>query len=245
VTLTGPVILAGAVLGGFVSGLAGFGTGLVAMGPWLQVVPPPVAASLVALCSVVSQVQTIRTVWHAIDFRRLWPMLLAGVLGVPLGAHLLTRVDAHAFRIAVGIVLVVFTAVMLLGRPRPAARTTGMAANALVGLGGGVLGGLAGLSGVLPTMWATLHGWEKDHRRGVFQAFNLTVLASALAAQAAIGLVGPAVLHAALWALPGTLGGAWLGARAYRRLSDRHFDRVVLSLLAASGLMLVWQGLRG
>lgn len=244
-SLAGPVILAGALLGGFVSGLAGFGTGLIAMGIWLQVLPPPLAASLVAVCSVVSQVQTIRTVWHAIDLRRLWPMLLAGVLGVPVGAHLLTRVDPHAFRIAVGLILVGFPAVMLLGRPRQAARPTGMAANSLVGLGGGVLGGLAGLSGVLPTIWATLHGWEKDHRRGVFQAFNLTVLASALLAQAAAGLIGAGIWHAALWALPGTLGGAWLGARAYRRLSDRHFDRLVLGLLALSGALLVWQGLRG
>ena len=38
----------------------------------------------------------------------------------------------------------------------------------------------------------------------------------------------------AVVALPGTLAGAWLGARTYRRLSDRRFHVVVLGLLAAS-----------
>jgi hypothetical protein len=48
-----------------------------------------------------------------------------------------------------------------------------------------------------------------------------------------------------LWALPGTLAGAWLGARAYRRLSDHHFHRLVLCLLGFSGLTLVWPGIFG
>jgi uncharacterized membrane protein YfcA len=34
--------------------------------------------------------------------------------------------------------------------------------------------------------------------------------------------------------------GNWLGDRLYRSLDDRRFDRIVLSLLFLSGLMLVW-----
>jgi uncharacterized membrane protein YfcA len=37
-------VLAGALLAGFVSGLTGFGTGLVALGLWLHVVDPILAA---------------------------------------------------------------------------------------------------------------------------------------------------------------------------------------------------------
>ena len=44
------VVLGGAFAGGFVSGLAGFGTGLVALGIWLHVIAPAPAATLVALC---------------------------------------------------------------------------------------------------------------------------------------------------------------------------------------------------
>jgi len=52
----------------------------------------------------------------------------------------------------------------------------GRTADGAIGFAGGILGrGLAGLSGALPTVWATLRGWGKDERRGVFQAFNLTI----------------------------------------------------------------------
>jgi uncharacterized membrane protein YfcA len=237
---TAIMIAAGALLGGFVSGLAGFGTGLVALGIWLHVVSPALAATLVIICSVVSQAQTIRAIWHAIDLNRIWPMLLAGVLGVPLGVHLLGRVNPDVFRLGTGVLLLLFSATMLIGRTRTAFHWGGRAADAAIGLGGGILGGLAGLSGPLPTMWATLRGWSKDQRRGVFQAYNLTVLAAALIAHAAEGLITQKVIWLLLWALPGTLLGAWLGAHAYRRLSDHHFHQIVLCLLGISGITLVW-----
>ncbi len=39
-SLTYLLIFVGALAGGFVSGLAGFGTGLMALGIWLYVLPP-------------------------------------------------------------------------------------------------------------------------------------------------------------------------------------------------------------
>ena len=112
--------------------------------------------------------------------------------------------------------------------------------DTLVGFAGGVLGGLAGLSGPLPTLWASLRGWGKDERRGVFQTFNWTILTAALCLQASTGLVTSDLARFALLALPGTILGAWLGARTYRALSDKNFRDVVLGLLFLSGIGLVW-----
>jgi len=96
---------------------------------------------------------------------------------------------------------------------------------------------------VLPTLWASVRGWGKDERRGVFQIFNWTVLSAALCLQAGTGFFTGQVLWLALLVLPATLFGAWLGARTYRVLSDRNFHDVVLGLLFLSGVGLVWSGL--
>ena len=64
----------------------------------------------------------------------------------------------------------------------------------MIGSGNGVAHGLrrlAGLSGALPTLWASVRGWGKDERRGVFQAFNWSVLSATLLAHAAWGLTRP------------------------------------------------------
>ena len=47
----------------------------------------------------------------------------------------------------------------------------------------------------------------------------------------------------ALLAFPGTIIGAWLGARVYHALSDRNFRDLVLALLFLSGAGLVWSGI--
>jgi uncharacterized membrane protein YfcA len=239
------IIAAGALLGGFISGLAGFGTGLVALGIWLMAVPPAQAATLVIFCSVVAQAQTIVTVWHAIDLRRIWPMLLAGVIGVPIGVRMLEVVDPTQFRLGTGAVLVAFSSMMLIGRGRLKITWGGRGADAAVALVGGLLGGLSGLSGPLPTMWITLHGWAKDQRRGVMQAYNLAVLGLALVIHATTGLITREMVVLLMVALPGTLVGAALGARTYRRLSDAQFHNVILGLLGLSGCLLIWPALFG
>ena len=234
------VVAAGAFAGGFVSGLAGFGTGLVALGFWLYVIAPSQAATLVAVCSVIAQAQTLPTIRHAIDWRRVLPMVLAGLLGVPIGTLLVSRLDPEMFRLSVGVLLIAFSGFMLLGRVRTRMAWGGRPADAAVGFAGGILGGFAGLSGPLPTVWATLRGWGKDERRSVFQVFNLVILAGVVVWHVVSGLFTLQVLALVGVALPGTAAGAWVGVHAYRRLSDKHFNDVVLSLLGVSGLALMW-----
>ena len=237
------LLLLGALAGGFVSGLAGFGTALMALGIWLYVLPPPLAVPLVVICSVIAQTSTMPSIWKTIDFRLVWPFLVGGLLGVPLGTMLIAHADPNVFKLTVGMFLLVFPAALYL-QPAPMALTFGgKAADGAVGFAGGILGGLAGLSGPLPILWASIRGWNKEERCGIFQTFNWTILAASLCAQIATGFVKPEVYWLALIAFPGTVVGAWLGARTYHALSDRNFRDVVLGLLFLSGLGLVWSSI--
>jgi len=234
------IVLAGALAGGFVNGLTGFGTGLMALPLWLQALEPVVAAQLVSAASVVGHAWTLPAAWPAIDWRRLAPLLLAGFAGVPIGTWLLAWISLPTFKLGLGLLLVAYCTLMLVAAGRVQIAAGGRAREAAVGLAGGVLGGLAGLSGALPTVWAALEGWTKERRRVVFQAFNATILSAMLVASLVQGLVGARFLAAMAIALPGTLAGAWLGAALYERLDDRRFDRIVLFLLLVSGVGLVW-----
>jgi len=238
------LLLLGALAGGFVSGLAGFGTALMALGIWLYVLPPAQAVPLVLICSVVAQTSTLSSMWKSFDLSLVWPFIIGGLIGVPVATILVTDADPRVFKASVGVLLLAFPTALYLTRAPMAFRFGGRMADGLVGLGGGVLGGLAGLSGPLPTLWATVRGWGKDERRGIFQTYNWTVLAAALCLQTATGQIEQPVLWLALLALPMTLLGAWSGTRAYRRLSDTNFRDLVLGLLFLSGVGLVWSSLR-
>lgn len=232
------LVLAGALLGGFVNGLTGFGTGLTALGIWLWALPPPAAATLVVVTSVVAQLQTLALVWRKLDVARVWPFVLPGLLAAPLGVAAIAYLDPRDFKLAIGLLLVVYSAASLLHRGRGGSAWGGGLADGCVGLAGGFLGGLAGLSGALLVLWTEFRDLPKDARRGLLQSFNLAVLAVALAAHVAAGRLDAQTGLAVAAALPGTLAGAWLGARVYRRLGDGDYRRIVLVLLLIAGLAL-------
>jgi uncharacterized protein len=236
------LLFVGALAGGFVSGLAGFGTALMALGIWLYVLPPSAAVPLVLICSVVAQTTTLPSMWKSFDLTLVWPFLIGGLLGVPLGTMLVAHADPTIFKLTVGILLLVFPTALYFSAPM-AFDFGGKIADGIVGFIGGILGGLAGLSGPPPILWASVRGWGKDERRGVFQTFNWTVLFVALCLQAASGLVAREVIWLAVLAFPGTVLGSWIGARLYHALNDRNFRDVVLGMLVLSGAILVWNSL--
>jgi uncharacterized membrane protein YfcA len=215
----------------------------MALGIWLYVLPPSVAVPLVLICSVVAQTSTLPSMWKSFDLTLVWPFLIGGLLGVPIGTMLVAHADPNVFKLTVGVLLLVFPTALYFSAPM-AFEFGGRVADGIIGFIGGILGGLAGLSGPPPILWASIRGWGKDERRGVFQTFNWTVLFVALCLQTASGLVGRQVIWLAALAFPATILGSRIGARLYRALSDRNFRDIVLGMLVVSGAILVWNNLR-
>ena len=117
-------------------------------------------------------------------------------------------------RTAVGIFLVLYALVQFSGLLRlQIGAWGGRSSDAAVGVGGGIMGGFAGLSGPLPLIWLQLRGGPATGQRAVYQPFNLIVLAAASAGMALGGQVDTTVLTALLFSVPATVVGAWTGAR--------------------------------
>ena len=182
------IVVAGALAAGFVNGLSGTGYALIALGFWLHAMSPLTAAPLVALCSVGGHVQSLPSIWRGVRWPRLWPFLVAGIVGVPLGTLLLEHVRVQPLKVGVGVLLILYCCWMGFVRRPPIVNGGGRIADAGVGLVGGVLGGMASLSGPAPTIWVQLRGWNKNEQRGVNQPFNMAILSTALVS-AAVGRI--------------------------------------------------------
>jgi len=237
------IVFIGALAGGIVNGMTGFGTALTVLGIWLYAITPTVASTLILLCSSASQMQTLPMIWRSIHWGRVLVFLVPGILGIPIGTWLLPHVDPPIFKIVVGCFLVAYTCYALFRRAEITIAWGGPIADGTIGFAGGILGGLAGLSGVLVAVWTDIRGWTKEQRRAVMQVFNMGILSLALVAHIVSGLFTRQVLIAAVVALPGTIGGAWIGGYIYRRLHDRIYQRVIMMLLLISGLALIWAGI--
>jgi uncharacterized membrane protein YfcA len=238
------IVFAGALIAGFTTGFAGFGTGLVASGLWFHALPAAMVPPLVALASVAGQIVGVVTVRKAVDWPRAMPFLVGGALGIPLGVAALAAVSPFWLKTSAGTFLVLYSTYQLLVRSqREIGAWGGRWADGVVGMGGGFLGGFAGLSAPLPLIWLRLRGGAADGQRAIYQPFNLIVLSLASVGMAVGGQITAPVLWVSLVCLPATLGGAWIGARLYGTVSARTFQRLVLFLLLASGCILIAQAL--
>lgn len=233
------VIALGAAVAGFVQGLSGFAFGMVAMSFWAWVLPPQEAAVLSVFGSLSGQVISAITVRRGFEWARLLPFILGGLAGIPLGVLLLPHLDMAWFKALLGGMLVLWCPVMLLSARLPRLGRGGRLADGSVGLAGGVMGGLGGFTGTLPTLWCTLRGYPKDVQRSVIQNFNLSMLAVTMATYLATGLVTRPMLPLFAIVAPAMLIPSLLGSRLYIGISEARFRQVVLGLLCLSGAALL------
>ena len=235
-------IVIGAATAGFVQGLTGFGFGLVAMSFWAWVLDPRLAAVLAVFGALTGQLLAAFTVRRGFEWKLVGPFIIGGLLGLPLGLWLLPQLDAVRFRAGIGALLALWCPVMLFSDrlprlPHPGAG--GRWADGVAGACGGFMGPLGGFTGAIPTLWCTLRGLERDAQRAVIQNFNLAMLATTMASYLASGIVTRPMLPLMGAVAPALVLPALAGMKVYLGISPQTFRRVVLTLLTASGLVML------
>ena len=121
----------------------------------------------------------------------------------------------------------------------------GRGLDAFAGLIGGVLGGLAGMSGTVPAIWTQLRGWKRDLRRATMQVYNIAMHVTTLTVYSRTGTLDATTLKLFAVAAPAMLIPSFFGMRLYGRFSEKTFTRVVFVLLLASGAALLVSAGRG
>jgi uncharacterized membrane protein YfcA len=236
------LIAAGGFFAALVVGSAGFAFAIVVTSVWIYVLPP---AQIVLLASICATLLHIASVWQfrrEIEFGLLWPFLIGGALGVPLGVYALKGLDAGLFRHVFGAFMIAYSSYMLLRPKMPVLRLApfpARVADGVVGWVSGILGGVAMLHGTLPTIWCGLRGWDKRRARCVYQPYILVSgMLVMLCVGFAIDIDKKQLLMPLAAGLPAMVLGWWAGLRLFDVVSEELFRRLVLWLLLASGISL-------
>lgn len=228
----------GALVGGIAAGGTGFAFGLAASSIWLHYIDPLQSGILVAGCGLLLHLTTIWQQRQHVEPARIWPFVVGGLFGVPIGVHFLAHTDAAALKIVLAVFLIVFGTYALLAPKLATVTGGGRPADVSIGFLGGILGGLGGYSGVLPTIWTQLRGWPKEIARAVYQPYVIVMQAVTLA-----GILWVAFdridLNLLIAVLPPLFLGTWIGWKLYGKLDDRRFRQALAVLLIASGITLI------
>lgn len=232
-------LIAGAVAGGFINGLTGFGFALMSAGFWLLILPPTSVVPLMMISMCCSQVMTMPRIWRMIDASRAVPLTLGGFVGVPIGVAILPMIPIEAFKLFVAALILINLTYVLTLQSRFALPRSAEQFHWAAGFIGGIFGGISALSGVITTIWSGLFGWSKQEKRGVFQAFNLSMGVLSLILFWFWGYLDKQFFITALVAIPFTLIAASIGVRVFERMGNSGFTKLINILLVISAANLI------
>ncbi|HZP99089.1 MAG TPA: sulfite exporter TauE/SafE family protein [Reyranella sp.] len=234
-------VFAGAVflLAGFVKGIVGMGLPTVAMGLLALIVPPAVAAALLVIPSLVTNVwQLAAGPSFGKLARRLWLMMAGVLLGTVAGIGVLAGDNAPLAGAALGVALALYAVIGLAGWRfvLPPRRERWL--SPFVGAATGLVTGATGVFTIPAVPYLQAIGLEKDD---LIQALGLSFTVSTLAL--ALGLWRVDGWHAgsvwmSLLALVPALAGMQVGQWLRGRISAATFRTVFFAGLLLLGLYL-------
>ncbi len=232
------------LLAGMVKGLLGLGLPTVAMGLLGLAMPPVQAAALLLVPSLVTNVwQLLAGPCFAALIRRLWPMMLAIVIGTLAGSGIIAGTVASAASMGLGIALFLYGLVGLLKPQLRVPSTIEPWAGPLVGAMTGLVTGATGVFVIPAVPYLGSLGLCRDD---LVQALGLSFTVSTLALAAGLALHGALPLAASgtsLLAVVPALVGMWLGGWLRLRVRPETFRRGFFIGLLVLGGELIWRGL--
>ena len=221
-----------------VRGVAGFGSGLVAV-PLLTLFSPitAVVPVVVSLDYIGSASQSVRNL-DDIAWREqvvLLPFMLIGILG---GLYLFTVVPTRVLSKTLGGLVITLGICQLLPLSLRLARGSRITAT-YCGLLGGLLGTLFGTGGPFYAIYLHSRALERTTFRATFALNFLIDGGVRLIAYAFMGLLTRETLLHIAAALPIAAAGLFAGGRIQNRLSQRTFVRIIAMLVLGGGIALL------
>ena len=222
----------------FIQGLAGFGSGLIAMALLPLVWDLHTA---VAVAAIFNLALNISMAWHLrrhVELSEVTPMMAAAFVGVPLGVWFLHNLEVSAVTTGLGVVLVLYTLWSLFGKTANAhSPSRGLAA--LTGFAGGALAGAINVAGPPVLVYATLRRWHRDAFRANLQCYFAVTCGLAVTGYSVTGLVTAETLSSNAVLAPALILGVVLGDRLCQRVDQQRFRTgVLIGLLAIGGYYL-------
>lgn len=224
-------------VGSLVRSTLGFGEALIAMPLLAFVIPPRMAAPLVAVVSSFNAILILYREWRQISFEETGKLTIAALMGIPIGIWLLSAGSEAAIKLLLAIVVIGFALWSLSNRKMvgelPAAWAPAF------GLTAGILGGAYNTAGPPMVIFGTLRRWPAERFRANLQSYFLLGGTTVLMMHISRGAVTSDVIRLSAMCVPLTIVAALIGHRLTKSVSTEQFIRVVHVCLLLIGTMLL------
>jgi hypothetical protein len=221
----------------FVRGVAGFGSGLIAVPLLLLRLPIHVVVPIVVLLDYLASASQGLKNRQAISWRDIWPALPFMVIGVAIALYAFHAVNARVLTQALALFIMSFALYQLLAKAPHKSKSRLWAAPA--GGFGGLVGTLFGTGGPFYVAYLQLRGLDKTAFRATFATLFLIDGGNRLFGYLVTGLFDVEALLFTAAFLPVMAVSLYAGGHVHVKIGADTFKRAISVLLIASGLVLL------
>lgn len=240
-SLTIIVGLAALLLAGLIQGLTGFGLALVSVSILINFLSPKLVVPTVVILSIFTNIIILFEARKWVDLRRIWPLMMAGIVGMPLGTYLLVVLDASILKVFIGAVIALFAIAFLMGFKKQIRNEK--LAFAPVGFISGLLQGSTSLSGPPVILFFVNQGVEKQVFRANLVAYFTVLSLATIPVFVLGGIITKEVINHVLWFLPAMIIGVIAGIKLAHKVKETLFRNLALIIVTIAGLLSIASGL--
>ena len=232
------IVFSVVLLATFTQSLNGFGSGLVTMAFLPAVLGIRAASPLVALfAGTLESILFLRYREH-INPRAIWRLLVAAVIGIPLGILGARLIDERIVLAILGLVLVAYPVYGLFTPHMPRVKEGKLTWG--VGFLAGLLGGAYNISGPPVIIYANSRGWSPHEFKANLQIFFLLIDVITITSHALSGNITAFVWQNYLLILPAIVVGMLAGFFLDRFRNPLLVRKIVLLMLIVLGTRMIW-----
>jgi uncharacterized membrane protein YfcA len=232
-----PVVLGVIFMAVIIRAIFGFGDVLVSVPILTLIIGPREAVPLMGLVGATNALIILIRERRGVHWRPVRYLLMASVVGIPLGAWSLAVLPERWIAVALGLVLIGYCTWALAGRRVVRLHSPRWAWP--FGFGAGLMGGAVAATGPPIVVYSSTQGWSPAEMRATMQGFFLPNGILILGSHLVGGLWTPSILATYVLTLPLIAVALPLGARLGGRLSAPRFEQLTLLLLLGTGLLLL------
>ena len=234
------VIAAILFVAGTTKGMIGIGLPTVAI-PLLSIVLPlPTAVAALAIPVLITNLaQAFGADRIGAAFRVLWPILAGTAGGIMIGVRLLTSLSPDILKPVIGVALIGVATLMFLAPRLHCPDRFATIASPIAGIGSGILGGLAGQSAPIMSLYLLSRGITGNRfvqYCSLYLIFSSIGLTLALGSAGAISWGGATISTAC--SIP-ILLGMWVGRRVRDGIPAALSRKLVLGMVILGGLSML------
>lgn len=214
----------------------GFGFGLLAMPLLTLTLDVKTAVPLVGFVSITIGAVILWGSWRDVEIRTSWHLLIAALLGVPVGIWALNMLPATVIKGTLGVTLILLGCYNLF---RPLQFSV---SNPRWGYFFGFMAGILGaynIAGPPMVVYSTLRRWSPAQFRATMQGFLFPTILFAVIGHGVGGLWTSLVFRLYLIGLPGVLLSIYLGSRLNHLFNPKRFERALYFCWIILGIMLM------